>query len=198
MPGQVEDVRRLLDNLASGRGLPQPPRPRRGGVPPIPDREVRRIVGEHFRGALHGVEVAPVIAHRGDEAAGRHGLGDPLGGRQICGDRLFNEEGQAAFHGGELRFTVRKGRHADQQGLGRDDVEHPTPIRKHSGPRHSPRLRLGRLDDGVGHANQPDAWEPCKVCDVSSRDAAGADHRDANGRHPASARTGATDPSDAS
>ncbi len=90
--GEIDDVGRLLVDLAARLVLLPPPLRRRRRIEPIARQELRRVVGQDRLGFVDRVEVAPVIADPGDEAGGRDLSGDRLGDCEIERDGLFHEE----------------------------------------------------------------------------------------------------------
>ena len=93
--GEVDDVGRLLDDLAAGAVLAPPPVGRRRLVEPVAGHQVRGVVGEQPPRLVDGIEIAPVVADGGDEPGAAHGRVDLAGEGGVEGDRLLDEERQA-------------------------------------------------------------------------------------------------------
>ena len=144
-PRQVEQVGRLLDDLAAAlTGVRPPGRWRRLGEPPSDDQSGRR---DFQAGAKLGKEIerSKVVADRDDQPGPFDGRGQPDRALTIVrGERLLRQERDP-----ELDQALADGhrpirRDADIGNVGADCLDHPVErIERQAAPRAGQRLRTG-------------------------------------------------------
>ncbi len=145
--------------------------------------QLGRVALQELAGAIHDVQVPPLVADARRDASRPDPFSRPGGALFVQTERLLDEDGDPAVRGCEFGFIMRLGRNADEDGIEAGLLEHRSIVRVGAG---ASRLRepSGRLQAPRRNRDHGDVVEPGQDAQVHAGDPPGPDETDPCRGHP--------------